>query len=118
MASKKRISFLSLCLSLVSVFFVIGCISSPYQGLFVTNSSHHVYGKQVGTQLSSANVEKMVESCSSSNSIAHNFYYGQGEDTTKLLKDNGISKIAVIDRRSVSILSIFFYQECVQIYGE
>lgn len=96
----------------------LGCISSPYQGLLVTNTSYHPYGKQVGVQITSAKIEKMVESCSDTNLFFALFYYGQGEDLPRLMKEKGMTKVAAIDYRSVSIFGIFYNRECVQLYGE
>lgn len=105
---------------LLGICFLLcmSCISSPYQGIIVTNTSYHSYGKQNGSQITSAKVVKMVESCSGGNLFSWAFYYGQGEDIAKKMKEVGMTKVALIDRRAVSIGTIFFFQECVQIYGE
>lgn len=96
----------------------ISCITSPYQGLLATNTSHHTYSSQNGSTLTSAKIEKMVESCSDGNPLLFLFNYGKGESIPSLMKTAGMTKIALVDRRSVSIFTFFFYQECVQIYGE
>ena len=96
----------------------ISCITSPYQGLLATNTSHHTYSSQNGSTLTSAKIEKMVESCSDGNPLLFLFIYGKGESIPALMKTAGMTKIALVDRRSVSIFTYFFYQECVQIYGE
>jgi hypothetical protein len=96
----------------------ISCITSPYQGLLATNTSYHIYSSQNGSTLTSAKIEKMVESCSDGNPLLFLFNYGKGESIPDLMKSAGMTKIALVDRRSVSIFTFFFYQECVQIYGE
>lgn len=103
---------------LVLPFLVCGCVSSPLVGLFVY-SKHHVYSQTRGNQLSSANIEKMGESCSHTSLFAYLFlfYYGSGGSVEEAKEKAGITKVAVIDRTSL-VIGPLYYRDCIQVWGE
>lgn len=94
------------------------CVSSPYQGLLFTYTSHHIYGKQQGSQISSAQVLKKGESCAWSGLLLREVFYGSGRSFQDAMKEAGITKVAVVDRKSLTILPGIVYMECVQVFGE
>ncbi len=115
---RRQRTMASVSLVTLLVFGALGCISSPYQGILFTHSSHHVYGKQQGSQIGSANIVRKGESCSWGGFLLAPFYYGTGPSLREAMESAGISKLAVTDRRSLSILPGFVFLECVQVFGE
>ena len=107
---------------LVLIFIVLSslsCVSAPLQGVLFTHTSQHIYGKSSGSQIGDARIEKRGESCSWTGLIVlHPVYYGRGGSISEAMKDGNIEKIAVVDRRSMTILPYIFQQECVVVYGE
>ena len=95
-----------------------GCLSSPLQGGLLTYTNHHVYGKVQGNQLGAGRVEKKGESCSWSIIFIKEIFYGPGLSVSEAASQAQITKIAVVDRKSLSILPGFFYMECMEVWGE
>jgi hypothetical protein len=107
-------------LLILVLIFSAGCISSPTQAVLFTYTNQHIYGFSNGNQVASGRVLKYGESCSSSSWFFNIFifYYGSGGSIEEATKLAGITKIAVIDRSSFSILGPIFYRECTIVWGE
>lgn len=111
---KKSFLIVLLVLSLLSI---PGCLSAPLQGGLFTFTNQHVYGTH-GSQIGSAQVDKKGESCSWSILFIRDIFYGTGRNVSEAMTEGGITKIAVVDRKSLSILGPLFYMECMEVYGE
>ena len=81
-------------------------------------TSQHVYGFSNQSSLSSVKIEKSGESCSYSSILVSAFFYGPGNSIEEAKKKAGITKIAVVDRSSMSIVGPFLYEECTIVWGE
>lgn len=92
--------------------------TSPLNSIFFTITSQHIYGLSHGNQVSSARILKSGESCSSSGYLVNLFYYGGGGSIETAKQKGNISKVAVIDRKSINILYNAFYSECIIVWGE
>jgi hypothetical protein len=115
---KLKMTIKLLLISLIIIFSGFSCVSSPIQGIFFSYTSHHIYDKGNGSQLSSAKVTKMGQSCSWSSFFIREIFYGSGIKVDEAMKEANITKVAVIDHQSLSILGSMYYQECVQVFGE
>ncbi|MCC6276205.1 MAG: hypothetical protein IT569_10140 [Leptospiraceae bacterium] len=94
------------------------CISTAVPGGFMNLTTQHVYTNNPGGQLSSAKVVKSGESCSMTFFPIFPFFYGGGGSIEEAKKEAGITKVAVVDRKSVSVLGPLFTKECVVVWGE
>ncbi|HMY67498.1 MAG TPA: TRL domain-containing protein [Leptospiraceae bacterium] len=100
----------------LSILFFSSC-SSPAGGIFFTNTVQNVHSDGLQGQISSASVLKSGKSCSLSGLPVSLFYYGAGNSIDEAKKNGDISKIALIDRESVTVF-FFFYRECIVVWGE
>lgn len=98
--------------------FFISCISSPMHSLFFNSTTQNLNGEVASNTLTSANILKSGKSCSVSGAIVKLFFYGAGNSIEEAAKHGGITKIAVIDRESFSVLGDLYYKECVIVWGE
>lgn len=100
--------------------FLIGCLTSPVQGILFTGTTHHVIGQSAGNQIGPGRILRKGESCSASTWLfsINFFYYGGGGSIAEAAREAGITKIAVIDKTSTNILGPLYYQECVVVWGE
>jgi len=113
----RKIYFITVLL-LVLIF--PGCTSSPITGLFVTNTKHHISGymSSYGNSIGDGKIEKMGSSCVwGIFPFTYVFYRPKDTNVAEAMEKGGITKIGVVDRRSLSILSMF-YRECVEVWGE
>ncbi len=106
-----------LLILILPVGLLAGCISSPLQGWLVTYTANHSPQLDKGS-ISSASITKKGESCSWGSYLWNAFYYGGGGNVKEAADSAGIKKVAVVDRRSFSMLFHFVYRECVLVYGE
>ena len=101
-------------------FLFLKCTSAPMHGYLYNYSKHHVFPLASGSsQLQSNAILISGKSCSIGSSIILAlFYYGGGGSIEEAAQSGGITKIAVIDRESISLIYGIFYQECVVVWGE
>ncbi|HNJ03221.1 MAG TPA: TRL domain-containing protein [Leptospiraceae bacterium] len=104
-------------LTFLPLLLLSACISSPLQGWLITYTGSHSSMVDKGA-ISSAKIVKKGESCSWSAWIFKDIYYGGGGDVKEAADSANIKKIAVVDRRSFSLLFDLVFKECVLVYGE
>ncbi|HMV42085.1 MAG TPA: TRL domain-containing protein [Leptospiraceae bacterium] len=104
-------------LFLLAILFLTSCITSPGAAMFGA-TKHHLSAGNKNT-ITSNQILKVGESCSYSSHFGNLFilYYGVGGSINEAMDKAGITKIAVIDRSSMSIYP-FYYEDCVLVYGE
>lgn len=112
MNTKIKLIFLTIAMS-----FFATC-STVVPSLIFNGTTQHVYTNTPGGQLTSAKVVKSGQSCSFTFFPAYLFFYGVGGGIEEAKIQGGISKVAVIDRKSSSFLGLIFNRECVQVWGE
>ncbi len=96
----------------------ISCISSPYQGLLFTGTSHHLVSPGRGNEIGSAQILKEGKSCAWSGLFLVELAYGTGNSIREAMEDGKITKVAIVDRTSLSILPGVVYRECILVFGE
>lgn len=108
----KKLSIILITISLFS-----NCVSSPVIALFGRTKHHISTGNK--NSIASNQILKVGESCSYSSYIGNLFilYYGVGGGVEQASEKAGITKIAIIDRSSMTIFP-FYYEDCVLVYGE
>ncbi len=101
---------------LLSLLIFTNCTSNPVVALF-GRTKHHLSNKQ--SSIASNLILKKGESCAFGSYFGNllYLYYGIGGSIDEARDKAGITKIAVIDRKSTSIFP-FYYEECVIVYGE
>ncbi|WCL47762.1 TRL domain-containing protein [Leptospira sp. GIMC2001] len=114
----KRFSILFIIV--IFNLFLLQCTSSPMHGVLYNNTKHHVFPLSSGVrQLTSHSILTSGKSCSVGSSILFSFfYYGGGASIEEAAQNGSISKIAVVDRESISLIYGIFYQECIIVWGE
>lgn len=110
----KRINLIILAITLA---FLTSC-STVIPSVIFNGTTQHVYTNTPGGQLTSAKVEKSGQSCSFTFFPAYLFFYGVGGGIEEAKKEGGISKVAVVDRKSASLFGVIFNRECVMVWGE
>lgn len=108
---------INLILMTIAMAFFTNCSTVVPSAIF-NGTTQHVYTNTPGGQLTSAKVVKSGQSCSFTFFPAYLFFYGIGGGIEDAKKDGGISKVAVVDRKSTSFLGPIFNRECVQVWGE
>ena len=101
-------------------FFFENCISSPVGGILVTNTSQHISGfeSSMNNSIGDGKIEKKGTSCRwGIFPLTFVIYHPKDANLIEALEKGGITKIGVVDRKSLSILSIY-YRECVEVWGE
>jgi hypothetical protein len=103
----------------VSTTFFSSCISSPVGGVIFTSTNHHISGYETsGNLLGDGKIEKMGLSCRwGLFPFTFLIYHPKDANLAEALEKGGINKIGAVDRKSLSILGIF-YRECVEVWGE
>ena len=104
--------------ALGTVLLLQNCISTPMPGLIFSNSNQHVQNLSSGNKIGDGRVMKRGESCSWGGLGSLGYYFGSGGSIKEAMARGGIKKIAVVDRKSIAILGILFFQECVVVWGE
>ncbi|MCW7491932.1 TRL-like family protein [Leptospira sp. 2 VSF19] len=108
-----------LFLPILSLLFVINCVTTPIPGYYFTYTTQHLNGDATGNMVTSAKLEKSGKSCSFSGFVVNLFFYGAGNSIEEASQHANIQKIAVVDRESLTILPFgIFYRECVIVWGE
>lgn len=99
------------------IFSFINCLSTPVVAFF-GKTKHHISAGNKNT-ITSNRILKVGESCSYSSYFGYLFllYYGVGGSIDEAREKAGITKIALIDRSSMSIFP-FYYEDCILVYGE
>ncbi len=97
---------------------MLNCVSSPMQSFLFTSTTQHLNGDVSGNQITSAKILKSGKSCAVSGFLINIFYYGSGNSIEEAAKNAGITKIALVDRDSFTVLFNLFYKECVIVWGE
>jgi hypothetical protein len=109
---------MKLAFVLLWISFFFSCISSPMNSVFYTNTTQNLNGEVSTNTLSSAKILRSGMSCSVSGFLTNLFFYGSGNSIEEAKKNAEITKIAVIDRSSLSVLGFLYYKECVIVWGE
>jgi len=113
----KKITWITLSLS--TVLFMMNCTtSSPFPSLLYTGGTVHHEDRMTGSQIGPGRIEKRGESCSTGVFLANYVYFGSGNSIQEAMKNGGITKVGVIDHRSVNVLGPLFYRDCVVVWGE
>lgn len=103
----------------VAAALLQGCISSPLPAFLFTKTGHHISGyESSGNSIGDGKIEKMGLSCRwGLFPVTFLIYHPKDANLAEALEKGGITKIGAVDRRSLSILSIY-YRECVEVWGE
>jgi TRL-like protein family len=117
---KNRLLYIILFLQVIFIecSSYIAPNSSPLNSFVFTRTEQHVYGLSHGSQLTSGKILRYGESCSFSSAYISLFYYGSGGSIEEAKRNAGITRVAVIDRKSMSIFYNLFYEECIIVWGE
>ena len=109
--------FFKLSFLLVASVFFLNCVSSPGAAFFGATKHHLSAGNK--NSIASNQILKVGESCSYSSYFGSLFflYYGVGGGINEAAEKAGITRIAVIDRSSMTIFP-FYYEDCILVYGE
>ncbi len=101
----------------VAFLFFTNCVSSPGAAFFGATKHHISSGNKNG--IASNQILKVGESCSYSSYFGNLFilYYGVGGGVNEAIEKAGITKIAIIDRSSISVFPLY-YEDCILVYGE
>jgi hypothetical protein len=112
----KKIQYI---ITLCAILVLQNCVSSPLPTL-ITITTQHPTTYSAGSKISSAKIVKSGESCSTSSYLFDIvlFFYGSGGGVEDAKRQGKITKVATIDRSSVSILFALFYRECTVVWGE
>jgi len=97
---------------------ILSSCTVVHPGILFSNTSQHIEQASAGSQLTSAKIDKSGESCSIGSLFITVFYYGSGGSIAEAKLNGKITKIAVIDRKSLQILGPLLYQECIVVWGE
>jgi hypothetical protein len=112
----KKIFYLT---GLVHLLLTLSSCSTPFPALLGFTSQHVHNLSSQSPNVTSNKILRSGESCSFSSIVLITaFYYGSGNSVEQAKQNGKITKIAVVDRSSMSILGPIFYKECTIVWGE
>ncbi|NCN10082.1 MAG: hypothetical protein GW938_09590 [Leptospira sp.] len=109
--------FVKYFILLIPILLLTKCVSSPVFAFYGATKHHISAGNK--NSITSNEIKKVGKSCSYSSYFGNLFflYYGVGGSLEEAAENGGITKIAVIDRSSMTIFPLY-YEDCVLVYGE
>lgn len=114
-------------LVLFTCFFISNCLgyysTSPHFTFFTFGAGHHIRSRTGAKTLGSARLEKKGEDCTANYMVVNTLYHPQRPTIKKAMKNGKISKIAVVDHRSSSVMLgavqyTLYSKDCIIVWGE
>ncbi|HMV45353.1 MAG TPA: TRL domain-containing protein [Leptospiraceae bacterium] len=105
-------------LSLFFILFFSSCITTIAPGILFNNTAEHVYLNKGVSQLGSGRILKMAKSCNYNSIVFAFFYQGKIASVESIAKEEGITKVGVVDYSSFNILGPLYYSNCIIVWGD
>lgn len=129
---KIQLIFVAAC----AAFLFNACSSSPLTGSIFTNTEFsttwaeadafalpyfpptHTNLHMRSGPLGLASVAKRGQHCKSSFFPVNIIWFDLGPSVERAMEDGGITRVAIVDRKSLNVLGLIYQRECIVVYGE